>query len=383
MSEEHPELFTMSARMVDLLESLPGRLGDTDGQSVWAHHLEFAERAVRLADHLRSVNELANAHLASAFVVLRTALEHACVDELLLLADRYRERIKVEPDALNALHSEFISGTADWAHGVVAFERSRNSAVLIRTGHEVVNGEGQVVGQVSPYYPVLEHHNALLGPPDREADVAEAFSDPDRLRDWARSNRGLYRNYLRWSAVVDNMALNDCLTDRESIQLEVHYRFLSAFVHATGTGYTSLDPGRATSIIRRHNRHLATELALLYVCSIGISELRSFAKYVDRRPTLRLLDRAEIDHALRSASALTTYFWFPRVGKPTQYDYVEEANRRAHRERVPGDWSRPSVRPDAIPNDEVGYYRDPFGRLAHLHTGGNEMSTGFGHAPLW
>lgn len=381
--EEHPQLTAAVDQVVACLRALPGALGSSDGKSVWGHHLEFAERATHLAAHLEAAVSLSDRHPSSAFVVLRTAMEQACVDELLLLADRYRERIKVEPAVFEALREEFDSGTADWSSNVVTFERAKGGAVLVRTGHSVVNNEGEVVEQVSPYYPVLEHHDALLGPPDSQADVAEAFADPDRLRDWARRNRGLYRNYLRWSAVVDNLVLNGRLHEQDAIRLEVHYRFLSAFVHATGTGYDLVNPGRTHSYARQHTWHLVTELTLVYACSAGISELRAFSEFADRRPRVHLANRADVDAICDTVGELTSYLWYPRIGRPMPYDYVEEANRRAHQRRGEGEWPRPEALPNSIPAAEVGYYHDPLKRLALLHTGGNEMSTGLGHAALW
>ncbi len=242
---EHPELTAAARRLVEHLGALSGALGSTDGQSVWGHHMQFAERAGWLADHLRAATELTTTHVASAFVVLRTALEHTSLDELLLLADRYEQYFNTEAAAFEELKAEYESGSGDWTKNVVAFEQTRKGARLVRIGHPVVNDEGDVVEQMSPYYPVLEHHDAMLGPARSQAELAGPFSDPDRLREWASKNSGLYRDYLRWSSLVGNLHLNDRIDERESLQLEVHYRFLSAYVHATATGYDYVDPGRA------------------------------------------------------------------------------------------------------------------------------------------
>jgi hypothetical protein len=208
LGEEHPELYSDAAGAIVLLRGVSGNLGSIDGASVWSHHLEFAERASQLADHLDAALELAPGHVASAFALLRTAMEHACVDELLLLADRYREYTRVDEATFAVLQAEFEAGEADWTRNVVAFDRTRNGGSLVRTGHPVVDTDGNTVEQLSPYYPVLEHHDAILGPPASQSDLAEPFSDPDRLREWARRNRGLHQNYLQWRAIGDNLVLN-------------------------------------------------------------------------------------------------------------------------------------------------------------------------------
>lgn len=382
-ASEHPQLAAAVRRVVDLLESLGAALGSSDGQSVWGHHLEFAERASWLAGHLRAAVVLADEQIASSFVVLRTAMEHSTLDELLLLADRYEQHVRTEATAFEALRAEYESGTADWTKDVVRFEQTRKGARLVRTGHPVVDDDGHVVERISPYYPVLEHHDAILGPERSQDQLAGPFADPDRLREWARTNSGLYRDYLRWSSLLENLRLNGRADESESMQLEVHYRFLSAYAHATPTGYEYVEPGRAGLFIRSEHWHAITELALLYACSIGISELRSFVEFADRRPKLILNNRADVIEACDSVSDLTAYLWYPRVGQPTDYDYVQEANRRAHRSRKPGQWGQPPDHPRSIPSNEVSYYADPLKRLAALHTGGNEITTGLGFQPLW
>lgn len=383
VAAEHPQLTEAVDRVIDLLGQLGAELGSTDGQSVWSHHLEFAERARWLAGHLRAATVLADGNIASSFVVLRTAMEHATLDELLLLADRYEQHVKTEHRAFEELRAEYEGGTADWTKNVVIFERTKKGARLVRVGHPVTDDDGNVVEQISPYYPAFEHHDAILGPERYQDQLAAPFADPDRLREWARTNSGLYRDYLRWSSLLGNLRLNERAHESELMQLEVHYRFLSAYVHATPTGYGYIEPGRAGLFVRSEHWHAITELALLYACSIGISELRSFVEFADRRPQLTLGNRASVIETCDSISDLTSYLWYPRIGRPCDYDYVQEANRRAHRTREPGQWGHPSEHPRSIPPDEVGYYPNPLKRLAALHTGGNEITTSLGFRPLW
>jgi hypothetical protein len=213
--------------------------------------------------------------------------------------------------------------------------------------------------------------------------VAEAFSEPEELREWARRNRGLHERYLRWSAILDNLELNSRLSPMEASQLAVHYRFLSAFTHATGTGYQTINRQRGHPGFGRKSDHLLGELILLYVCAISVCEMRAFLAFVDARPKLRLSSRDAFEERCRWVASMTSYLWFPRIGSPTAYDYFEEANRRAF---DGGKATLPlsgALRPEQIAAADVGYYRDPLKRLLHLHQGGNELVTGFGYRPLW
>jgi hypothetical protein len=236
---------------------------------------------------------------------------------------------------------------------------------------------------LSPYYPVIQAHDALLGPPESQDDVAEAFTDPEELRAWAKSNRSLYNNYLRWSSIIDNLELNSLLGPRQVSQLQAHYRFLSVFTHATGTGYKIVNQQQGALSRRGKSDHMLGELVLLYVCSLAVCELRAFIEFVDARSGLNLEGRHRLEDTAQHLASTASYLWFPRIGEPTDLDRFDEANRRAFdsalgRPRLTG-----VLLPEQIPPDEVGYYRDPLKRLVRLHQGESEMTTGFFYRPLW
>lgn len=369
--------------VIELLRSVPSELTSAEGGNVWLHHIEYAGRAVRLADHLDAALLLAaKSCFAASYAVLRTALEHSCLDELLLLADRYRERLIVDDSTYQQLKTEYESGQASWAPSVVSFERQGKYVALVRTGHHIANPDGTVVEHISPYHPVIDRHDAMLGPPDLQEHVAEAFSEPQQLREWAQGNSSLYHRYLKWSAIVDNLEVNDRLGEREGVQLGVHYQFLSAFVHATSTGYRLIDQTAGLETQDSH-LHVLGELTLLYACSIAITEIRSLLEFVSRRDHIRFRNDHELKNATDIISSETSYFWFPRIGGPIGYDFVEEANRRADDEGRGTTPFTDAIPPDQISPDEVRYYRNPLKRLTSLHFGAREITTGLGYGPLW
>ena len=88
LSEEHGSLETLARRSVlALLEIRDSLTPATEQGSVWMQHFDFAERAGDLAEHLNAALTLADQALyASSLALVRTALEHQVLDELLLLA---------------------------------------------------------------------------------------------------------------------------------------------------------------------------------------------------------------------------------------------------------------------------------------------------------
>jgi hypothetical protein len=191
LHEEHPELYRAAGVMVRHLRSVNSALGSVDGASVWMQHMEFAERTAALASHLEgAIGLAASGHIASAFAVTRVGLEHQCLDELLLLADRYREDRKVDDATFEAWRAEYEARLDEWTETVVSFDRSRKLVRMVRTGHPIRDDDGVVVEQLSPYYPAMRYHNAILGPPAIQEHLTPSFAEPEHLVDWATRNRG-------------------------------------------------------------------------------------------------------------------------------------------------------------------------------------------------
>jgi len=380
LSDEHETLFEIAQAVIRQLADLPQALAG----SPWADHHGYANRAKWLGEHLEAAIVLAvRQRCASSLAVLRTALEQSCIDELLLLADRYRETIQAAEETFRQLETEWKLGEAEWTKSVVDLKHDNKTVRLVRTGYPILSSDQTtVVEHLSPYDPVVDEHDAMLGPPDVQDDLAGAFSNPERLKEWASRNRSTYRRFLRWSAIIDNLQLNELMSNRQALELETHYRFLSAFTHATTAGYRALDRQRRSSGAQSLHEHLLGELVLLYVSAIGATELRSFTTYVDARPQLELRTRTDVERVVSAAVQAIGYFWFPRLGSPVSYDFFEEANRRAYPNgRFERDEHAP--RPEEIPGADVSYYANPLGRLEQLHIGGTEVATGYSHSSLW
>ena len=260
-----------------------------DGAAGWMQHWDFADRAGYLGEHLSAALDLAERALyPSSLSLVRTAMEHQVVDELLLLGSLYEE---VLPGTTPERHAEILSawraGEA-WASNVEAVHRRGKSTVLVRHGHDVRDDEtGQVVEVLSNYFVVLEHHDATLGTPGIQDLFHDGIGDVEQIKRWARDNDALYRSHLRWSALAANLVLNDLVDSRQQVALGVHYRFLSAFTHATATGYELIDRHTANPSWGRHRpSHVLGELVLLYVANIAHDELRVWQASVDARPGL-------------------------------------------------------------------------------------------------
>ncbi|HVV37558.1 MAG TPA: hypothetical protein VHC63_13190 [Acidimicrobiales bacterium] len=379
LEAEHPTLATSAFGLVALLEHWQSHIAAKTDASAWMQDLEFAARTERLAGHLRAVLNLASAELfPSALVVCRTALEHHVLDRLLLLANRYRLDFPTDADEdRDRLLAEWEAQEGDWTKQVESLAPTKRGLRLVRRGHAVINPEGDVVEQISPYWLAMEHYDALAGHPSTQEQLLRPFRELEDSVKWAKTSQQLYSEYFKWGALCDNLELNDLASADEILQLQVHYRFLSAFTHATNTGYNvahrDVRPNSPSAT------HLLSELALLYVAVVASAQIDTWAAFLAKRSErLRPLG-AEVAKIAETARQRIGYFWF-LGGKPQPFDVYEEANRRAHPLLLEG---KPiPLMTDVVPED-VRYYSDPYDRLARLHVGERELTTGFAFAPLW
>ena len=381
LGDEHPTLTGLAMALIDVVRSWSGEIHVAAGASAWMHHMDFTKRTESLGDHLDAAMVLADtAHFHSALALTRTALEHHLIDRLLLLADRYEEVVRPpDADLIDEWEAEWRSRSAAWTRDVESVERVRNGAALrlVRLGYKVRDDAGDIQEQISPYWSALENYDAFAGHPDLQAETVRPFLSPDDREDWARRNQAIYGAFLRWRSICSNLELSQLTSTMELVQLQVHYSFLSAFTHASNSGY---EVNRLARLPGPSAAHLLGELAALYAIVLAAAEIRAWSPYMAQRPRLLAPLSPETVALVDRAEDIAGYFWF-LVGGPQLYDFCQEANGRAHPRLLAGD--RPDCSPADLSPGEVGYYPNPFERLARMHIGEREMMTGFGFPPAW
>jgi hypothetical protein len=233
---------------------------------------------------------------------------------------------------------------------------------------------------LSLYYFILEDFDALAGHPGHQAHLTSGFSDPDLFVRLAQRSQQAYRHSVRWGAVKQNLQINRLLTARELAHLEVHYTFLSAFVHPASALVAEVYGGTRWGNSRGYD-HYAAELCLLYVLEIAAAELEALNRMSKRAPRVRIRDRAGIESDIAASRRLSAHLWFPPKGRPHLFDRIEEANSRfavSMREGKPR-----VVDPTSILERGIRYYRDPLRRIIRMHSSFTELTTGLSFRSPW
>ncbi|WFE22715.1 hypothetical protein O7621_05075 [Solwaraspora sp. WMMD937] len=344
-------------------------------------HTDCADRVRNLGMYLQAalLQAQSNAYL-SAFATLRTALEHMLVDHLVFSGARYIRVIRGVDDATwsewqrKRAAAEEFTDVIDWV-------RKKTDVEITTEGLRSAPDDGGQSYIISPHYFLLREYQPYLGPASAQAEFDDGIGDLADDRKFAKENDHLYRTYLSWSSIKKNLLSNDFVDEKTITMIEVHYRFLSSFVHPIAD-VTEIVYGRNNSSVPSYD-HYSSELVLLYVIVIAVEELNHFHEMAQRYPVVGIAGWSSTMDLCRSAWQLASHLWFPGH-RPHRYDYIQEANTRAFRllqEDSSGEVQRED--PMSIPEDEVRYYRDPMRRLVALHGSFSEIMSGYSYISPW
>lgn len=373
---EHAGLLASASALADDLMRLETSLVRGDVQHII--HTDFASRARSLALTLRATQDLVAQDLyAPALALCRVALEHHVIDALIMLGSTYVQRFKsVSEERFEEWEAERAAGHPDF-EGIVSLARNKKGDVrVVRKGLRSDSGD-QVL---AIHYFLMQQYSPFMGTPGQHAAADDGFLSEDERRINAQENRAKYEVYLRWSSLVESLRVNGLASETALSRLEVHYRFLSAFVHPA-TDLSNLVYGRNTQDWPRYD-HYSSELVLLYANVIAVRELRIFQQMAARPPTVKLAGCDVVEERCELSERRTSHFWFIDQ-RPTPYDFAVAANTRTFRMRSDKDWTTPPVQPSDLAEDELPYYQNALKRLVGLHGSFNELTTGVGYLAPW
>jgi hypothetical protein len=392
MTQDHSVLLASVQTLLTDIREFRGRFQET--RESYAIHYDFADRALSLEGYLSAALTLAIAgSYMPAFALLRSALEHQLVDQLLFLGRRYKQVVT------DMKRTDFNVWRQDWKSrkpGTETITRLTwtskatapiGSVEVVQTGiHQQGGRTGRFARALSIYYVLLRDYDPFVGAPWDQRFLVREHGPLGVYMKLAEDQRRMYGN-LKWDGKRDgikyNLRLNGLFTETTLRQLGVHYRFLSACVHPW-LAATHLVYGRNRPRLRGRYDHYASELVLLYSIEIAAAELIALGKMARRAPRLKLADWPSVLADVKAAKAAATHFWFPG-DEPHEFDRVKEANARLWhgRKGIPRSFPpKHVIRPDQLTLEQIRYYRNPLRRLIEMHVQSRELM-GFTYISPW
>jgi hypothetical protein len=321
-----------------LLQRLKGLSGLSAPAKVAYHqHMQHAERCRVLGDHLRGVLVLsAGFHYAASFALTRTALEHHLLDRLLFLATRWIDERGIKAHDVPAEHARLLALKAGPRPDIVRwwYDADLSKMIVLIRGLFLKGSLGRGA-TLSPYYLRVDEYDPFTVQKKVSSRVATGFRNREAEQKWAAESLRAWREHFTFGQLRKNLDVNRLLIPRLGVQVDVHYAFLSAYVHGVQKAYEQVYSHNIPSKVGDFD-HYASELALLYVIAIAAAELEAFGRMVKRAPRLRLLEWPKVEAEIAAARAASSYFWF-LSGEPHQYDRIQEVDTR-----MPKAWIRTS-----------------------------------------
>lgn len=383
--EDLPELISTADALIAVLRDFEDRA--VPGTTWYVHHGHHFARSRQLAMHLNGALRLTDAHLyPSAFALYRTALEHHLLDVLQMVGVRYVQRFgQLTDEQFETLVDEYRNNPSSQ----IVDEPSRSNRGHVRVVREGlfprVEDEGPESGDsyaIPMMYFVMDRYSPFVGRPSDQGHFDDGLSDPERRVDWARENRAVYEQYLRWESIKESLVVNEYLTETETVRLEVHYRFLSAYTHAYSQAYELAYPRGIRGGTPPTWDHYSTELAGLYALVLGARELEALLTMAEQPPFIQIDRVEEVRRLLGEANKLSAHLWFPGQ-PPHEYDRVTEANRQSWRGMRTGEGPQHPPNPAELRENQISYYENPLHRLVQLHSSGQELTTGLVYRSPW
>ena len=374
LQNDHGELPGRAEVLLRRLDTLSRLSAPSD--VAHSQHMHCAQRCAVLSDQLKGVLDLsARFRYASALALTRTALEHHLIDRLVFLADRWvveiptkAENVEAEKARLAALKAakrpDFVSWRYEKVPGVI-------NLVIRGIYREGSIGRGMTV---SPYYFWVYDYDPFTVKKKAAPHVAMGFRDPELELKWAKQSANAWDRLFALGRLRKNLDANRLLLPRLGVQVDVHYAFLSAFVHGVQKAYEQVQGHNIPNKLGTFD-HYASELALLYVITIAAAELEIFGRMARREPPLDLLEWPTVEVEIAEARNASSYFWF-LSGEPNMYDRIQQVH--SHKPILAGGLpsKRLRVDPASLRSARVKYYRDPLERIKQLHQSSAEIFSG-------
>ncbi|MEX2374868.1 MAG: hypothetical protein WD942_04675 [Dehalococcoidia bacterium] len=347
------------------------------GDSYHAQHGEFCKRAGQFAGYTNAAIDLADQRqFPQAFSLLRSALEHWAVDLVMMLGDRFvRHYNGSSEDELNDVtdrwHKGELTSVVDEPQLV---GKGRSTLRLVHRG--LTSEDGSMV--LHPLLFEIDKFDPFFGSPDDQAQFAD-WLDPTRAREYAEEQGRRNNTFFRWAALVESLVLNSIVDSHHVIHLNVHYRFLSAFVHSHRAAHEQLAMTRLPG--ESPIEHTATELVRLYANQLAGTYTTAFIAMTKRPPPVGLDTEDVLASLVEACLDRSRHLWF-LDDAPDIYDRAQQLLALAAEEGKFG--TAMTVQdPMALGVNQIRYYRNPLDRLKRMHVSSTEVVTGITYLSPW
>lgn len=374
--EDHQQLINLIEKLGEALKGLPTNI--EWGESQWfpdVRILDFIQIQALSLHHAKQ--STAQGFYRDAYHLIRMPFEAYFLLRLISTCDKYPVRMKItrgksDSSLVDVKRRAIQNAKKTFGNRLTEiYEEGNNILIAIVRGVPVFDDRGNDTGIVLPFYygawqqyRPIQHHLKGKSPQRKLATSRFLQSDwgvaPKSSKTQVdETHSQLYRWFLTFDKVLQNLRLNGVLNLKTTTRVLVHYNFLSNFSHSTSDTIGGS---------RTFYNYYDSKLALLYICHLLSMYLELAMNYLTKWRHIQVKNPELYRGISQEVEEAFGYFWFI-FNKPHQYDRFAHANRKCNYKK------KLFYRPEDIRLGDVRYYENPLYRLKQMHQSQRELTS--------
>lgn len=336
------------------------------------HHILF-DTIMSQFQSMESVSLLIQSHkFKDAFIVLRAVFEMTLYFWLMVEGKKYRftKTFTITPNESysqkEARDITFEKWDKEWKEGdphykeISHISKKGDDRIEVKYIHEGLyeSKDEKKEGPIYPYYTfvITDHYDQSTRFNAELPSIKVGDMFPDITEQHVKDQKQIYHHYIYFKSILENLLLNDLITEPQKDYIIVHYNFLSNYVHPSLKSIRQFTEGAHVYRASDIPDEIVIEQIWLYICRLQLLLLKIIIKkFEHENPDAKLTEHKELIAKLEFNAE---HFWFIE-NNPTPYDKFVSKGKK---ELVA---AAQKIKPEEL-GDIDYYYENPLERLHNL-----------------
>ena len=332
------------------------------------HDLYYSSIFDMILNNFESLNTVSvlvkHKKFKDCFTLLRTVFESMLYFWLVVDGKKHQLHRQIQPDGNESAkeardetyalwHKQWNETDPDHKKIIDIQKVKNNEIVIVEHVDSYMPKDKEKINDYIPYYyfVLTNQYNPFVKNSNLPSIQIGDFMSQEQRSEQRYTQKTLWDNYIRPSAIWDNLRLNDLITDEQLEYIRIHYSYLSNYVHTTKEFFQFT---KGSSLLQKSDvpESIVIEQIWLYVCRIQCKLLRILVERIKKyNPNASMTCYIDL---IQRMDVSTSHFWF-FDNEPTAYDIRKSESRKNMSNRI--------NEKQEDNDDMVWYNEDPVQRL--------------------
>lgn len=310
----------------------------------------------------------------SIFPIIRTVFEDYWIILLAMNGTKFYRYFKVKSGQsveriFKSWNKQLIEEHKKGNKKNILFVKKTKSKIIVAYEGTFVKNSNEVLPY---YYLLLNHYDPTKAYIGKEKRIIENYLTPYHYFKKGIETNKLYKeDYFDTQGINNSLLLNKFIKKGHIQKINVHYNFLSSWVHPNKKKFDLLKNEYDYWNGKKKRDFFLDHLALLYIGNLASLFLESFlifcSRQIKEKKIIGIKDNCPLENLISEFQNFTSYFWFI-YNKPSSYFKFNYCTNRAWRSILHKRQYK-ALMPYQIPDELVPYYNDPLNTLKNMSIG--------------